>query len=215
MRMLISPLFVAVVALAVSVAALSSCNSMAFAPAPGDGTPQNAQQSALQFAPIPNAVPTALCSPEPVPGTYTNLNAFGSVRGITFTVNSQSVWERTEYIAGTTTPSPVPVPSHQPVYFYLGTFVLKHAGVTETKGCATLIATQNGSQLQRAPAGSNAFTTASPRFTHAVKVKSFLGIGKVTILTITRLSSTGGSGTFKLSDGSTGTIVLTRRLSLP
>ncbi|MBV8638171.1 MAG: hypothetical protein JO322_08800 [Candidatus Eremiobacteraeota bacterium] len=211
-----SRVFGAIIALAALTVALVACGR-SFGPATSAPT-EAAQQSFADTTQNPNAVPTPVCAAEPLPGTYTSLDAFGSVKGSTFTFkHGASIWERGVYTAGTTVPTPGPTPPvGQKVYIYQGTFALKHNKVIETTGCATLIATQDGSPLKirNAPVGANAFTTASPRFTKHIHFL-LARVGAVASLSLTTLSSKGGKGTFTLDDGSSGTITLIRRISYP
>jgi hypothetical protein len=172
---------------------------------------------------IPLAMPAKSppCPTEAVPGTYTTIAALGTVSKTTFTANTTTAgsgWERIKYVVATPTPkaSPTPksspTPKPQPEYLYEGTYTLKDGSKTVTVGCASLLTTQNGSDLKFFK--FNGLNGEFPIFTklnHATVVST----GKITKLTITGLSATSGSGTFTLSNKFTGTLKITSRLTIP
>ncbi len=189
---------------------------------------QAARETPHEF--IPQSVvtpPPQVCPTDVLPGTYTTIIAQGHVSGTTFTAKigaAASFWERMHYVVATPspkptptpkrtpTPKPSPTPTPQPLFFYLGSYVVKHGAVVDTVGCAALIATQNGASIKGT--AFNGENVDNPEFTKPFH-STFVAFGTVTKLTITGLSATGGHGTFSLSNGTSGTITLTRRLHFP
>jgi hypothetical protein len=110
------------------------------------------------------------------------------------------------------TPTPTTTPSPQPVFVYQGNYSVTHNNSVETTGCAFLVTSQDGSPLSGTPySGANADQPIFNVLVNSTLVKS----GFVSSMTINNLSATGGSGSFTLDDGSTGTITLTERTALP
>jgi hypothetical protein len=95
---------------------------------------------------------------------------------------------------------------------YQGNYTVTRNNATETIGCAFLATTQDGSPLSGTP--YNAGNSDTPIFNVPVNTTPVAN-GTVSSMTISNLSATGGSGTFTLSDGSTGTITLTSRTAFP
>ncbi len=55
----------------------------------------------------------------------------------------------------------------------------------------------------------------APTFMHGTSAANVIQVGGVAALAITNLSASGGHGTYKLRDGSTGTITFTLRQTVP
>lgn len=218
------PLSGLLAALAASAFALASCHGANDGYTPSGAVLQSVEaKRPLQLSGArlseANAPPATQCKFNTLPGTYVFTYATGNVRNGTFTPApgaGTTVWER--YHAESTgmpTPQPTPTPKHPPYYFYLGTYTDKHNGVVDTIACASFLTTQDGSPLPNTNGKYNAEDVNSPTFSHMVKITRILGVGTVTSMKISGLSATGGKGTYVLSDGSTGVIKFTQRISLP
>ena len=143
---------------------------------------------------------------------YVVITDTGNVKNGTFTpILNHSVWERVIFVQGSSPPPTIP--PHPAIFVYRGTYNNLFKGVTST-GCAVLITSQNGLGI-KAFGGANAQDTEAPVFAGGVKVRTLLGVGRVTTLKITSLSATGGHGSYTLSDGSSGTMTFTLRQSIP
>lgn len=180
--------------------------------------------------PTPTVTPTTLplaCSAPAaaIPGTYTSILALGNVSGTTFTASAgTSLWTRQHYTAATPAPtpsispttlpstSPSPSPTPQPVYVYEGTYKVVVSGATETNGCAILVTSQDGAPLSGT--AYNGENLDDPNFAQPVN-GTFVASGSVSSMTISNLSANGGTGSFTLSDNSTGTVTLTSRVAFP
>lgn len=144
---------------------------------------------------------------------YVILTDAGNVKNGTFTpMLGSAVFERASYSLGSSPPPTIP--PHPPIYVYRGTYKDIHGGVVDSVGCAVLVTTQSGQPL--IPGGNaNANDSEAPTFMHGTSSAHVAQVGAVTALTITKLSATGGHGSYKLSDGSTGTITFTLRQTVP
>jgi hypothetical protein len=159
---------------------------------------------------LPQAVvtPSPSCSTQRLPGSYISIVAPGRMTGATFTPTvGAAVWQRLRYVASSSTPKPRPKSSTstapQRGFVYSGTYTVKRSGSVDTVGCVTLTTATSGTNFK-----------AQPKFAKPVRT-TMIGSGSVSKLAITRLSATGGSGSFLLSNGLSGTIKLTARQRTP
>jgi len=213
-----------------SSAAPTGAPSHSPSPAPHSPSPAPSKTPAPTPTPVPTPTPTvgplACAAPAaPIPGTYTTIIAIGNTVNSVFSpIAGSALWVRYMYTPATPAPtpsvsptvsptsSPTTAPTPQPVYIYLGTFKLTlSGGGAEPTGCALFVTTKDGSPLNGTNANSadNEFPNIT-QLVHATLVTN----GLVSTMSIT-LTGTTGSGTFTLSDGSTGTISLTSRVGVP
>jgi hypothetical protein len=171
------------------------------------------------------SVGTTACLPQTVPGRYTSIVMQGNVNSsvTSFTGDpTTSIWDQADYSVAppppspsptpstSPTPSPSPSPTSTPVPIFLFTGVFHVTSTTAvTDGCFTMITTQDGSPLPKST--ESALGTGSPQFNVLTMSKNFT-FGAILISNIT-LTKTGGSGTFTLSNGDSGTVTLTKRIS--
>lgn len=198
-------------------AALVACRGLGgYSPSAPEASTQ--QQSANE----PDAVKIPACTaPKKGPGTYLVYSAAGKVKGSKFKALTgkpgDAGWVLLKYTKVKPTPTPTPAPSESPSptpapeYFYYGTFAMKN----KQTGCAYLEATKNGKNFRGA--NYNGLVDGVPNIVaghYSVKIED---VGLVSSLTISGLSSKGGTGsavlvTSKGKPYTTGSIALKGRL---
>lgn len=163
--------------------------------------------------PAPDVTPTCNAKPSKLPGNYTVLGAYGHVKSGKFVADLglfQSGYAVLHYTATNPTPTPKPTPTKTPLYLYVGTF--SSIGQAPTNGCFALLTTVSGKPLG-GHGSDNASAGGSPVFAQAAK-HSTVTTGFLVSLAIIGLSPTGGTGTFVLDNGATGTIKLAGRVKI-
>lgn len=183
----------------------------------------------VTFSGTPNAPAPASCgTPVTLPGTYSTIIATGTYSSTTFTANISSTgssWFSYAYTAAaspspgpsstlTSNPNPNPTATRtpQPIYDFIGTYQLQSG----SRGCFVVITSQDGSPLSiyngTSLQGASGIGTGGPNVNPPYNVTS-VASGTLTSLVINNLGAGGGSGTVSLSNGDTGTVTLTSRLS--
>jgi hypothetical protein len=173
-----------------AVAALVACHGVGG----GGYTPSASQEAVPDSAQHP--VAKAVCtSPKVGAGTFMLYAAGGNVKGTTFTAlkgPSAGGWDIFKYAKAKPTPTPVPTATPKPVavYLYYGTFATKN----KFKGCAVLATTISGKPIIKGETfNAIADGAANEKLAHfSLKDVDF---GLISALTISHLSSKGGSGT--------------------
>jgi hypothetical protein len=183
-----------------SIASLTSCGPAALSPVPGPGTGGPAAFS--NGAKRPQQRASCGLAEQPLPGNYAILRVDGQVKFNRFA--GSGVWEY-----GKVTPSAQPAPTSDPspppeaLYAYVGRY---HLAKFNQDGCAYLVTTRSGKPIDGA---NNAMFDGAPRFAHeSFKLAAPIG-GRLHVAAV--LTSTGGTGTLVLSDGSKGTLTFDRR----
>jgi hypothetical protein len=157
-------------------------------------SPEFAPNSASH--PISPATGIVCKSPKVGPGTYMLYAASGNVKGSTFTEftgpSGGGGWTIFKYAKAKPTPTPAPSPTPKPVtvYLYYGTFATKN----KFTGCAVLATTVNGKPIIKGDT-FNAITDGVANIKLAHFSLKEVDFGFVSALTISHLSSNGGSGT--------------------
>jgi hypothetical protein len=176
-----------------AVAALVACHGVG-----GGGYTPLASQEAVPDSASQAIAPQAgiVCkAPKVGPGTYMLYAAGGNVKGATFTAlkgPSGGGWTVFKYVKAKPTPTPKPSPTPKPValYVYYGTFATKN----KFAGCAFLDTTISGKPIIKG--GSfNAITDGAAHVDLAHFSLKEVDFGLISALTISHLSSKGGSGT--------------------
>jgi hypothetical protein len=173
-----------------AVAALVACHGVGG----GGYTPSASQEAAPDSAQHPAA--KAVCkSPKVGAGTFMLYAASGNVKGTTFTAltgSSAGGWDIFKLAKAKPTPTPVPSATPKPVavYLYYGTFATKN----KFKGCAALATTVSGKPIVKGESfNAIADGAANEKLAHfSLKEVDF---GLISAMTISHLSSNGGSGT--------------------
>ncbi len=163
-----------------------------------------------------NGGPPSICSmTSTLPGTYLSFFGSGTFSGSTFTLTpSGSFWSKSQYVATapmpapTSSPGPTPTSSPFSYTFYLGTYAYTNTvgTVTTSTGCFYLGQYTSGGTTSTFAVGFPYFGSAS----YTISITPLPPSGTISSLTITNISATGGSGTFALSTGETGTLTLTQ-----
>ena len=181
---------------------------------------------------------TCTAADETIPGTYTSLDTNGNVAGSTYTADTTAINSYLVYSYASAPPTPVPtataVPQPTPapdptgtpekISIYVGEYsVPGFVGVlfpsvydaSATTGCFMLLLQQPGSgtagqtRHRDAAGGDNALGIggiANPAYSYT---KTNVDAEALNSLTITNLTPTSGSGTFALSNGTSGTVTIT------
>jgi len=164
---------------------------------------------------INGGAPSICSTTSTVPGTYLSFFGSGTLSGSTFTLTpTGSFWSKPQYITAVPTPAPTyspgPTPTSSPFSytFYLGTYAYTNTvgTVTASTGCFYLGIFTSGGTTSTFAVGFPYFGSAS----YTISVTPVPPSGTISSLTITNISATGGSGTFMLSTGETGTIAVTQ-----
>jgi hypothetical protein len=173
-----------------AVAALVACHGVGS----GGYTPSASQEAIPDSAQHPAA--KAVCtSPKVGAGTFMLYAASGNVKGTTFTAlkgPSAGGWDIFKDAKAKPTPTPVPTSTPKPVavYLYYGTFATKN----KFKGCAALATTISGKPIIKGET-FNAIADGAPNEKLAHFSLKEVDFGLISALTISHLSSKGGSGT--------------------
>lgn len=187
------------------VAALVACHGAgtAYNPALNEGISAESSASLPDLTTGPEAKITCK-APMKDPGSYLAYFAHGNVKRGTFRAqtgtSSGAIWYVYKYVKVKPTPTPSPSPTASPTstpktmsyYFYYGQFVMKN----KQTGCAFLTGTKSGKPFKGTH--YNSLTNGFPRLKPGHYKASIAEQGAVKSITISHLSSKGGSGSVTL-----------------